>query len=137
MPKANDMVSENPVEPVPLDVVSGPADDAAGISPGLLRRSVAAVVKGVTGALSGFLYRKSIARGDSVKDAQALRDDLSPTQEELDSLAELTDILMKKYAVSTKYAPEACAVLLLGQIGARYAIAFKAVSAPSAGDKPK
>lgn len=135
MPKKSDVllpdgqVAETPgLEPVPAD-----ADTA--VSPALLRRCIGALVKGASGAFSAFIGRKAESQKFSPVEVASLKSDLAITSDELDAISELTDILLKKYNADTKYAPEICLGLTIGQIGLRYGLALKALT-PVKPEKP-
>jgi hypothetical protein len=145
-PKASDVVDTLPSE------ISGdlPADDPApaptGAAPGLqavsedtLRRCCRTFHKTLFSAPAVFLHSQAVARKGPA-DAAEILGRCVPTDAELDDLAEYGAILLKKWNVDTKYAPEAVYGMTLAGVGARFALAFADVRktpAPVPGPAPK
>lgn len=126
--KANDVVREVPVDFPPAgpempQSVPGPVPSPGlpGIGSETLRRCVRTAVKALLSVPNAMLHRKAAEKN---LDADGILAKAMPSDAELNDLGDFGEILLRKYNVDTKYAPEAvCGVIGLG-ILARYAVAF-------------
>lgn len=125
-PKASDVPLNAPASALPAAVAAVPAVDSPALDSALVRRCISAVTKGFFGFADKILHGKIIQKTGDAKFAGDVIKDCAITQDELNGLAELSEICLRKYGVGTQYAPEIGLGAIVIGIGARYAVAFAA-----------
>lgn len=107
------------------------AGDTAGDAPvpddvrdDLAKKSIAAVVKTISGFFARKLSRKASRAGLRAGEVKSLLDECKPSEEEIEAVGDLAAICLKKYGVGDKYMPEVGLVACVAQIGMRYAQAM-------------
>jgi len=131
-PKASDTVREIPddyrEEIGDGEDIRHPGGAGGGSAVGLqsastetLKKCIRTVVKSLLSVPSLILHGKAKAKG---MDADGILAKCMVTEGELNDLSEFGEILLRKYNVDTKYAPEAVCVMVGVGIGARFATAF-------------
>ena len=115
--------------PVPISETAIAPDPAPGglanFDAALVRRCLSAITKTVAGFLGGKVYKKALKKTGDSKFAKQMSDGCAPTPDEIDALAELSEICLRKYGVGTEYAPEIGLGAIAANIGLRYVSAMR------------
>lgn len=94
------------------------------LSPAIVSRCVGSIVRGIFAIphyFAGLALRK---KGRTEAEAERLADKAGATQQEIDDLAVIGGLLIKKYQVESQYSLEFGAGLILTSIGMRYGAIF-------------
>lgn len=87
---------ENPDQPVPSRL-------AEIFKPGLIRRCVAGILKGVLAFPNAYLEAMAVQKGYSPIEAEKLISKAAPQDDELDGLAEFSEIMLREVQIDPKY----------------------------------
>jgi hypothetical protein len=113
-----------PLSAVPVGAAAPLSDPGRPADSIVVRRSVAAMAKALTGFLDKKLFRRAeLATGDK-EFARSLVNETTATAQECDALAEVTDIVLQELGLQTKYLPLVAACTIVGGATMRYQAAF-------------
>lgn len=122
-PNKLDVPVNVPATALPLGTKADPATGSAAVDAETVKTCLNAVVKAFKGTLDKWLFKKSIKRGDTPKEAQQLIADTTITEEEVESFSKLAEICFRKYGVGTEYCPEIGLGAIVVGVGLRYKLA--------------